>query len=224
MRQPHLEHSGYYIREIQAPEHPIVLSGGDLSAEMLLEAYQKGFFPWPEKEDELNWWFTVPRMILKPDQFIRSKSLRQSLRNKGFRVTFDRAFTEVIEACANTPRKGEPGTWIFKAIRDSYIRLHRLGYAHSVETWHKGRLVGGLYGVSLGKAFFGESMFYIERDASKVALSHLIDRLLEWRFFMIDCQMYTGHLARMGARLISGREYLDLLHSSLNFPTLRGKW
>ncbi len=198
--------------------------GGDLSPERLLFAYENGIFPWFSDGDPILWWSPDPRMILYPDDFKISKSLRQTIRNAGFEVRFDTAFEKVITNCAKVPRTGENGTWITSEMKEAYIELHKLGYAHSVETYHKGKLAGGLYGVSLGKAFFGESMFHIERDASKVALFYLIEKVKKWNFHFIDAQMETAHLKSLGAVTVPRHDFLKMLKEAVGHPTKRGKW
>jgi leucyl/phenylalanyl-tRNA--protein transferase len=198
--------------------------GGDLSSKRLLEAYRAGIFPWYSDDQPILWWSPDPRFMLELDEFKLSRSLKKILRRKIFRVTFDRVFDEVIEACASVPREGQSGTWITPEMQQAYITLHGLGYAHSVEAWLQGELVGGLYGVSLGKAFFGESMFHRKADASKVALAILVERLKSWNFEFIDSQMTTDHMARLGAREVPRRIFLKRLKSALSHPTKRGKW
>lgn len=198
--------------------------GGDLSSERLLEAYRNGIFPWYSDDQPILWWSPDPRFMLDLDEFKPSRSLRKTLRRKIFHVTFDRVFDEVIEACASVPREGQSGTWITPEMQQAYITLHGLGYAHSVETWFEGELVGGLYGVSLGKAFFGESMFHRKADASKTALASLVEKLKKWGFQFIDSQMTTDHMSHLGAREVPRRIFLKRLKSALSHPTKRGKW
>ncbi len=198
--------------------------GGDLSCERLLEAYRLGIFPWYSDDQPILWWSPDPRLVLKLDEFKVSRSLRKTLKKDVFKVTLDRAFEEVIRGCASAPREGQRGTWITKEMQQAYIELHGLGYAHSVETWWGEELVGGLYGVSLGKAFFGESMFHRRTDASKVALAVLVETLQSWGFHFIDAQMTTEHLLRLGAANMPRRIFLKRLQSALRHPTKRGKW
>jgi len=207
-----------------ADKDGLLAIGGDLSPERLLNAYSNGIFPWYNEDSAILWWSMDPRMVLFPSEFKRSHSLLQTLKRDHFKVKFDEAFERVIHLCAVTRRKGEEGTWITEEMLQAYINLHRLGFAHSVETYREGRLTGGLYGVSLGKAFFGESMFHLERDASKVALSALVDRLLEWDFHFIDAQQKTEHLRSLGARAVPRSEFLAMLKDALAYPTIRGKW
>lgn len=198
--------------------------GGDLSPERLIEAYANGVFPWYNEGNPLLWWAPDPRMVLFPEKFIVRKSLRQTLRKGIFRVTFDTAFERVIAACAQAPRAKQEGTWITREMMQAYIHLHELGFAHSVECWQQEQLVGGLYGVSLGAAFFGESMFHRVSDASKVAFYHLVEKLKEWDFELIDAQMETDHLKRLGAENISRGSFSQKLDHCLEQPTRRGKW
>ena len=208
----------------KADKEGLLAIGGDLSMERLVMAYQSGIFPWYSDDTPIMWWSPDPRMVLFPRAFKRSKSLLQILRRNTFTVTFDTCFDQVIRNCAKVERKNEPGTWITQEMITAYIKLHQEGFAHSVETWHCGHLVGGLYGVSIGKAFFGESMFFLERDASKVALSHLVDKLTGWDFLFIDAQQQTEHLSRLGADPIPRSEFIQLLNQAVKFPTIRGRW
>ncbi len=179
----------------------LLAAGGDLSPDRLLDAYRQGIFPWFGNDDPILWWSPDPRMILVPEEFKISHSLRKTLRRGSYQVRTDTAFEQVMRACA-APREGQDGTWIQEEMIQAYCALHRLGYAHSVETWMEGELVGGLYGISIGKMFYGESMFSRRSDASKIALAHLCKQLQRWDFGMIDCQMNTSHLASLGAREI----------------------
>jgi leucyl/phenylalanyl-tRNA---protein transferase len=202
----------------------LIAIGGDLSSERLLEAYRVGIFPWYSEDQPILWWSPDPRFVLDLDHFKVSRSLEKTLRKRIFHVTFDRVFEEVIAACAAVPREGQSGTWITPEMQEAYNELHGLGYAHSVECWFEGELAGGLYGVSLGKAFFGESMFHRKSDASKVALAVLVDKLQCWGFHFIDSQMTTDHMLRLGADEIPRRIFLKKLHSALRHSTKRGKW
>ena len=181
--------------------------GGDLSPGRLLLAYCQGIFPWYSDPSPILWWSPDPRLILFPDEIKISRSLRRVVKKQVFTITIDRAFGEVIRACARVRDE----TWITSEMIDAYLTLHELGYAHSFETWYEGSLVGGLYGVALGRAFFGESMFSVMSDASKVALVHLVNFVAGLGFEFIDCQMATAHLKRLGAREIPRREFLDRL-------------
>ncbi|KPK85051.1 MAG: leucyl/phenylalanyl-tRNA--protein transferase [Bacteroides sp. SM23_62_1] len=198
--------------------------GGNLEVPTLIKAYSNGIFPWYAEGTPILWWSPNPRMILLPEKFKISKTLQQVLHSEKFEVRFDYAFDEVIEYCARIRRKGQHGTWITDAMIDAYKRLHLAGYAHSVETYCRGRLAGGLYGVSIGRTFFGESMFHVIKDASKVALYYLVVKLLEWNFDLIDTQQSTKHLKSLGAEEISRKKFLELLKDSLKKETIRGNW
>jgi len=202
----------------------LVAVGGDLSPERLLAAYAVGIFPWPLVERPLLWFSPDPRMVLRPRELVVSRSLRKTLRRGVYEVRLDVAFERVVRRCAEIPRRGEAGTWITADMAAAYVRLHELGFAHSAEAWQDGVLVGGLYGVSLGAAFFGESMFADRPDASKVAFAVLVGQLAGWQFDLIDCQVHTDHLARFGAREWSRRRFLAALRRSLEAPTRRGPW
>lgn len=198
--------------------------GGDLSKERLLEAYRLGIFPWYSDDQPILWWSPDPRLVLDLKDFMISRSLRKTLKKGVFQVTFDHAFEQVIQACAVVPRTAQNGTWITEEMQEAYINLHGLGYAHSVESWLGGELAGGLYGVSLGKAFFGESMFHLKTDASKVALATLVEKLKGWDFHFIDSQMTTEHMVRLGAKELPRRIFLKRLQLALRQPTKRGRW
>lgn len=184
--------------------------GGDLSPGRLLTAYRFGIFPWYSDGQPILWWSPNPRCILTPDRLHLSRSLKKRLRRNDMTVTFDQAFVEVIRACAQ-PREDQPGTWITPAMQQAYIRLHQLGYAHSIEAWQEGELVGGLYGIALDRAFFGESMFSRRTDASKVAFVRLVQQLSDWGFELIDCQVSSTHLHSLGAYNISREDFLQRL-------------
>lgn len=188
----------------------LLAAGGDLSPERLLAAYRRGIFPWYSQGQPVLWWCPNPRAVLFPGEFRRSRSLAQSERNRGFELRFDSAFDAVIEACA-APRSIGPGTWITPEMRAAYGTLHRRGHAHSVETWLGGQLVGGLYGVQLGRVFFGESMFSTARDASKVAVSALVRRCLASGIELIDCQLTSRHLGSLGSRPLARDEFIRLV-------------
>lgn len=192
----------------------LLCAGGDLSRPRLLEAYRRGIFPWYSAGQPILWWSPDPRAVLFPAEFRLTRSLAKSTRNRGYEVTFDRAFGEVMRQCADARLRPE-GTWISPAMLEAYEDLHRAGYAHSVETWHDGRLVGGLYGVALGDVFFGESMFSLSRDASKVALKQLVDTALARGTVLIDCQLASAHLASLGAREIPRRDFVARLASAI---------
>ena len=201
----------------------LLAMGGDLSSERLLDAYRHGIFPWFNAGEPILWWSPDPRMVLFPDQIRVTRSLAKRIRNGGFELRVDTGFVQVMKACAE-PRHGEAGTWISPAMLAAYTRLHQAGHAHSVETWQDGRLVGGLYGVAIGRAFYGESMFSRVPDASKVALVGLARQLQRWQFGLIDCQMETSHLASMGARPIARSEFCARLAELVNLPHLPGPW
>ncbi len=197
--------------------------GGDLSPARLLVAYRAGIFPWYADGEPILWWSPDPRFVLFPDELRVSRSMRQFLKKGLVRITFDRAFREVVSACRR-PRPGQEGTWITPEMREAYCTLHSLGYAHSVEAWQGNLLAGGLYGVSLGRIFFGESMFSAVPNASKAALITLTAQLKKREFDLIDCQIATAHLAALGARPLPRRVFCDLLKQSLAHESLRGNW
>ncbi len=190
----------------------LLCAGGDLSPARLVEAYRRGIFPWFSAGQPILWWSPDPRTVLEPGRLRVSRSLAKSLRNRGYSVTSNRAFGAVVGHCADPALRPE-GTWITSPMRDAYLQLHRLGWAHSVETWRDGRLVGGLYGVAIGWAFFGESMFSVERDASKVALCALARALRERDDCLIDCQVASGHLASLGAHSLPRHEFVERLRT-----------
>jgi leucyl/phenylalanyl-tRNA--protein transferase len=198
--------------------------GGDLSSERLLAAYAAGIFPWFNDDTPILWWSPDPRLVLLPEELHVSASLRRTLRRARYRVTADRAFARVIRRCATCERPGQDGTWITGDMIGAYERLHRLGYAHSFEAWEGDALAGGLYGVSLGAAFFGESMFADRPDASKVAFATSVEYLAHRGVGLVDCQVKTDHLQRFGAREIPRSEFLSRLERALGAPTLRGRW
>jgi leucyl/phenylalanyl-tRNA--protein transferase len=207
-----------------AEDSGLLAVGGDLSEPRLLLAYSIGIFPWYADGDPILWWSPDPRLLLFPDELKISRSLRQTIRKNIFRITMDTAFEQVIGNCAATRRKNADGTWITDDMMEAYICLHRSGYAHSVEAWSEEKLEGGLYGVSLGSAFFGESMFSIKSNASKVAFISLVRQLVKWNFTLIDCQMTTPHLLSLGAREIPRTQFLSMLKSALRKPANKGKW
>jgi leucyl/phenylalanyl-tRNA--protein transferase len=196
-------------RALREPEG-LLAAGGDLSVPRLLAAYRQGIFPWFNPGDPILWWSLDPRMVLFPDEFAPSRSLAKRLRRADYEVRFDTAFPQVMAGCAQ-PRASQPGTWISPAMIRAYTALHEAGHAHSVETWIDDELAGGLYGVSLGAAFYGESMFARRSDASKIAFAHLVQRLRERGYGLIDCQMSTRHLASLGAREIPRAQFTSLL-------------
>lgn len=197
--------------------------GGDLSPRRLLRAYGRGIFPWYGEGEPILWWSPAPRFVLFPREFHCSASLKKVLKRGDFHFTFDREFAAVIRACA-LPRPDQPGTWITLEMRDAYVGLHRLGFAHSLEAWRGNGLAGGVYGVSLGRCFFAESMFHFENNASKAVLAVLAATLERLGFVFIDCQVTSPHLAGWGARCIPRRRYLKLLCAGLRSRTLRGDW
>lgn len=198
----------------------LLAAGADLSLERLLEAYRRGIFPWYSSGQPPLWWSPDPRMVLHCDELKVSRSLAKSVRNKGYAVQVDTAFERVLAGCADRPE----GTWLGRPMRAAYLALHRAGYAHSFETWRDGDLVGGLYGVALGRMFYGESMFSRATDASKVALVKLVETLRARGFPLIDCQMRTELLASLGAREIPRRTFLRTLAPLVNYPEAPGKW
>lgn len=187
----------------------LLCAGADLSPQRLLAAYRRGIFPWFSAGEPILWWSPDPRMTLVPAQFACARSLRKTLSRGDYEVRLDTAFADVIQACASVPRKGQHGTWITPGIQAAYERLHTMGVAHSVETWIEGRLVGGLYGLAIGRMFYGESMFSNATDASKIAIAHLTRYLDRQGYGLIDCQMSTPHLASLGAREISRSDFLN---------------
>lgn len=205
----------------QAEKEPngLLAVGGDLSPDRLLRAYRHGIFPWYSEGQPILWWSPDPRTVLFPDHLRISRSLRKTLRKQQFSVSMNMCFDKVIHACS-APRAHEEGTWITPEMMSAYHRLHELGHAHSIEAWQGAELVGGLYGIALGKVFFGESMFSRVTDASKVALSFLVSRLREWGFQLIDCQIYSEHLISLGAEEISRQQFVDHLD---NFCTMPGQ-
>ena len=194
----------------------LLAAGGDLSAARLLDAYRHGIFPWFNTGEPILWWSPDPRMVLVPSQFKISRSLAKTLRNRHYEIRIDSAFESVMRACA-APRKDHQGTWINELMIASYCQLHKLGHAHSVEIWIDGKLTGGLYGVSIGRMFYGESMFSNTSNASKIALAHLAKQLARWQYGMIDCQMNTSHLATLGAHEIPRREFIGRLQELIQY-------
>ncbi|MBA2352782.1 MAG: leucyl/phenylalanyl-tRNA--protein transferase [Burkholderiales bacterium] len=201
----------------------LLAAGADLSAARLLEAYRHGIFPWFDASEPVLWWSPNPRMVLFPGEFRVSRSLRKTLAKRDYEVRVDTAFRPVMRACAE-PRQGQDGTWITPQMIRAYSALHEQGYAHSIETWVDDELAGGLYGVALGRVFFGESMFAHRTDASKIALAHLVARLRAQGFGLIDCQMETAHLASLGARPLSREIFIPMLRELVNYPASAAKW
>lgn len=192
----------------------LLAAGGDLSAERILAAYRQGIFPWFNPDEPILWWSPDPRCVLFPERLHVSRSLRKALRKQAFRVTFDSAFEQVIAACA-APRAYAKGTWISPEMQRAYCRLHWLGHAHSVEVWQDSELIGGLYGLALGGIFFGESMFSNRPNASKIGFVHLVEHLKKWGYALIDCQVYSDHLASLGADEIPRAEFITRLQAGL---------
>lgn len=201
----------------------LLAMGGDLSVERLLDAYRHGIFPWFNPGEPILWWSPDPRMVLEPDQIRVTRSLTKRMRNGGFELRVDTVFPEVMQGCA-APRGEANGTWISPEMIEAYTRLHEAGYAHSIETWHHGELVGGLYGVAVGRMFYGESMFSRMPDASKIALVHLAQQLQQWEFGLIDCQMETSHLASLGAHTLPRTAFTARLAELVNLPHRPGPW
>ena len=207
----------------EADAHGLLAYGGDLLPERLLSAYARGIFPWYER-DPILWFSPDPRMVLLPHELRINRTLAKNLRRGRYELRVDSAFEQVIGRCAEVPRPGQDGTWITDELRASFVRLHELGFAHSVETWRAGRLVGGIYGMSLGAAFFGESMFATESDASKVAFVALVLQIAAWGFHFLDCQVHTVNTEALGAREWPREEFLPALAAALEVPTRRGTW
>ncbi|MCK5417563.1 MAG: leucyl/phenylalanyl-tRNA--protein transferase [Desulfobacterales bacterium] len=207
-----------------APQEGLLAVGGDLSQERLLLAYRMGIFPWYSKDEPIMWWSPDPRLVLYPSELKVSKSLKKTIKKRPFQVTVDQAFESVIKACAQSRTRMQEGTWIVNDMIAAYCNLHESGLAHSVETWQAGKLTGGLYGVSLGKCFFGESMFTRTSNASKVAFVALVELLKTLNFNLIDCQVTTAHLLSFGAREIPRTRFLKELEKSLESTTIKNKW
>ncbi|WP_038029208.1 leucyl/phenylalanyl-tRNA--protein transferase [Thermonema rossianum] len=214
----------YFPPVEEASEEGIVAIGGDLSHERLLLAYRSGIFPWYNPGEPIIWWSPDPRFVLYPAKLKVSKSSRQILKKRIFEVTYDKDFVSVITHCQQVPRKGQHGTWITEEMKQAYIHMHRLGYAHSVEVWQAGQLVGGLYGLSMGRVFFGESMFSLVSNASKVGFITLCRTLEAEGFHLIDCQVYTQYLESLGAELIPRRQFIEELQTALAMPSITGNW
>jgi leucyl/phenylalanyl-tRNA--protein transferase len=206
-----------------ASPNGLLCAGGDLSPARILDAYAHGIFPWFSEGDPILWWSPDPRMVLFPDELKVSRSLRKTLAHGAYEPRFDTAFRRVMEECAQ-PRDGQGGTWILPGMIDAYTALHESGFAHSVESWRDGELVGGLYGVALGRVFFGESMFTRATDASKVALARLVERLRRDGYQLIDCQQATGHLASLGARAIPRQEFVRRLRAGIGSRPRGERW
>lgn len=201
----------------------LLCAGMDLSPERILEAYGQGIFPWFNPGEPVLWWSPDPRMVLVPAELKISRSLRQRIKRGDYEIRVDTRFGQVMQACA-APRSGQSGTWIGRPMLDAYTRLHHMGYAHSVETWMDGELAGGLYGIAIGRMFYGESMFSRKTDASKLALAHLCRQLDAWGFGLIDCQMETAHLASMGARPIPRKAFIREMKRLLELEPVPAPW
>lgn len=198
--------------------------GGELREDWLLTAYAGGIFPWFNEGDPIMWWSPDPRFVLRPTEVKVRKSMRPFLNNDEYEFRLDTAFEKVINQCSKVPREGQDGTWITNHMKSAYIDLHKIGMAHSAEIWLEGELIGGLYGVSIGKAFFGESMFSLKPNASKLAFIRLCDWLARRSFQIVDCQIYSEHLESLGAKHIERNEFLDILDLSMDGDSLVGKW
>lgn len=210
--------------ELATPEG-IIAVGGDLSAERLMTAYSEGIFPWFNEGDPILWWSPDPRFVLFPEELVVSRSMRPYFNQKKFQVSFDRDFEGVMRNCQKSNRNGQSGdTWITEDMIQAYVQIHQLGYAHSVEVWQGDELVGGLYGISLGKIFFGESMFAKVSNASKYGFISLVQNLREKGFVLIDCQQQTHHLGSLGARAINRKSFLQYLEENKKQDTLTGSW
>ncbi|MCH7948923.1 MAG: leucyl/phenylalanyl-tRNA--protein transferase [Candidatus Dadabacteria bacterium] len=207
-----------------AEPNGLLAVGGDLSVDRLLLAYRNGIFPWYSESDPIMWFSPNPRLVLFLDDLYVSSKLKKIIRSNIFEVRFDTSFHDVLTRCAQNDRRGQDGTWITDDMVKAYVNLHEEGYAHSVETFHGGKLVGGLYGVSLGGAFFGESMFFEMNNASKVALYHLVEKLRSWDFDFIDSQVPNDHMKGLGGRELEREEFLRMLESSLGKKTILGNW
>lgn len=222
---PRLEYDQYFpFPSPEKWEDDVVAVGGNLSPGLLISAYAQGIFPWFNEGEEILWWSLDPRFILYPDALKVSRSMRRHIRKGGFALTLDRDFTGVMEGCGRVPRKGQDGTWISAEMIEAYSELHDLGFAHSVEVRQGHELVGGLYGLSLGNAFFGESMFARSSNASKTALVALSSYLADRGFAFIDCQQHTDHLGTLGAADVPRDRFLMELEEALKTPTARGNW
>jgi leucyl/phenylalanyl-tRNA--protein transferase len=198
-----------------ADEDGLLAIGGDLSTKRLLLAYRNGIFPWYNEDEPICWWCPDPRFVLFPSELVVSKSMRSVLKTDSFQFTTNKAFAEVIQSCKTITRKGQAGTWISPAIQKAYTRLHELGYAHCAEAWQDGKLVGGLYGIRMGKVFFGESMFSNSTNASKYAFIKYVQQLAQEGVNLIDCQVYTAHLETLGARMISRNTFAQMLKDNI---------
>jgi leucyl/phenylalanyl-tRNA--protein transferase len=218
------QNTGAFPHYQHALEEPsgLLAAGGDLSPERLISAYRLGIFPWYNPGEPILWWTPDPRSVIYPKQFKANRSLRKAIKKSEFKITIDTCFEQVIDQCAQ-PRRDDEGTWINPDIDAAYTLLNRMGVAHSVEAWHEGKLVGGLYGVSIGKVFFGESMFSHMDNASKVAFAFLCEQLTLWDFDLIDCQVHNPYLESLGAIEIPREKFLMQLNQAITKNT-RGDW
>lgn len=212
------------VESALAEPNGLLAAGDDLSADRLLDAYSRGIFPWYAEGQPVLWWSPDPRMVLEIAAFRLHRSLAKVVRNGGFEIRVDTAFGQVMRCCAKVPRRGQDGTWITPAVVEAYGELHARGNAHSVEAWRSDRLVGGLYGVCIGRMFFGESMFALERDASKVALAHLVAMLRAKGFPLIDCQQETVHLASLGGKPVSRRQFIERVAQAVSASVPSEPW
>ena len=201
----------------------LLAAGGCLSSQRILNAYRQGIFPWFNPEEPILWWSPNPRLILFPEKIKVSRSLKKTLRKNELQITFDQAFSQVMQYCA-TPRKLDAGTWISEDMLVAYNELHQQGFAHSFEAWFEGNLVGGLYGISIGKVFFGESMFHRKTDASKIVFYHMVQQLSAWGFQLIDCQVHSNHLSSLGAEEIDRNFFSILLNKYCSIPPVNQAW
>ncbi len=201
----------------------LLAAGGCLSPQRIIKAYKLGIFPWYSPGEPILWWSPNPRLVLYPEAFKASRSLRKTIRKNIFQISYDQAFPQVMQACAS-PREEESGTWITEEMYLAYNRLHQQGIAHSFETWYEDELVGGLYGLAIGQVFFGESMFFRKTDASKVAFYSLVQQLKHWGYQLIDCQVHTQHLSSMGAEEIKREEFIFLLNKYCALPVSELAW
>ncbi|HEY1816464.1 MAG TPA: leucyl/phenylalanyl-tRNA--protein transferase [Kofleriaceae bacterium] len=209
---------------VHLAEDGLLALGGDLRPERLILGYTKGIFPWYAENLPILWHSPDPRMVMTTRDLVIQRSLRKQIKRKPYKLTMDTAFERVLTGCAGTPRPGQHGTWLIPEMVDAYSKLHVLGFAHSIEAWKDDELVGGLYGVSLGAAFFGESMFAHAPDASKIAFAATVSQLDAWHIGLVDCQVHTDHLERFGAYEVPRLDYLEMLRHALDEPTKRGTW
>jgi leucyl/phenylalanyl-tRNA--protein transferase len=209
----------------QDPKFPdgLIAISDSITPKRLIEAYQKGIFPWPSENQPILWWFTSPRMTLRPEDMIIQRSLKKKIQqvlvNPDWEIKIDHSFETVIHSCANSPRHGQDGTWITPEIQENYIELYHQGIAHSIETWYQDELVGGLYGINLGRMFYGESMFMKTADASKIALAALCAKAIQSSIALIDCQQETSHLKSLGAKLMDKTSFLDAIEQLTTEPS-----